>query len=90
MFYGKAQKRSTASLTIFCCQSFHWFPIPIKKRAPRQRKDQAFTQPSSFYKMSIKPELNWSVSWPRKHRTWLKDMKISGSNLPGDMRDAKH
>ena len=42
-------------------------PIPIKKRALRWRKDQAFTQPSSFYKMSIKPELSWSVSWPERY-----------------------
>ena len=62
----------------------HW------EEAPRQREDWAFTQPSSFYKTPIKPELSWNVSWLRKHRRWLKDMTIHGSNRPGGMRGSKH
>ena len=54
--------------------------MPIKMRAPRWREDWTFTQPPSFYKMSIKPELSWSVSWSRKHRSWFKDMMIDRSN----------
>ena len=83
--YGKTQKRSTASPTQFHCQSLWWPLIPIEKRAPSWREDWAFTQPSSFYKMSTKPELNWSVSWSRKHRSWLEDTMIGGSNRPGGM-----
>ena len=37
-------------------------PIPIKKRAPRQRKDQAFTQPSKGCKVSTRLESSWNVS----------------------------
>ena len=87
---SKAEKRSTTSLTWFLCWSLHQLPIPTKKRALRQGKDWAFTQSSSFYKISIRPELSWNVSWPRKHRSWLKDTMIDGSNWPGGMRDGEH
>ena len=77
---GKAQMRITTSLTQICCQSLCWPPIPIKKRVPRWSEHWVFTQPSSFYKMSFRPDLSWNVSWPRKQRSWLKDMMIRGSN----------
>ena len=73
------------SLSVPC-----WPLIPIKKRAPRQMEDQAFTQPSSFDKMSIKPELSWSVSWSRKYMSWLEDMTIGKSSWPRDMRGGEH
>ena len=40
--------------------------------------------------MSIKPKLSWSVSWPRKHRSWLKDITITRSNCPGGMGGGQH
>ena len=88
--YGKVQKRSTTCPTWFHCQSFHWPLIPIENRAPRQREDWAFTQLSSFYKMPMKPELSWNVSWSRKHRSWLEGMMIGGSNRLGGMRGDEH
>ena len=88
--YGKVQKRNTAPLTQFHCHSLHWSLISVKKRAPRQREDWAFTQPSSSSKMSIKPELSWNVSWSRKHRSWLEDTVIGRSNLPGDVKGGQH
>ena len=87
---GKVHKRSTASLTQSHCQSLHWLPIPIKRRASRWREGQAFTHSSSFNKMSIRPELSWKVNWPRKHRSWFIIMMINRSNWPGSMRDGKH
>ena len=65
-------------------------PIPIKKRVIRLRESQALTHPSSLYKMSIRPEVNWNASWPRKHRSLLNVMMINRSNWPGSMRDGKH
>ena len=92
--YGKAQKRITPPLTWSTHQIYCWSLcqplIPVKKRAPRQREDWAFTQPSSFYKMSSKPELSWTVTWARKHRSWFEDMTIDRLNRPGGMRGSKH
>ena len=49
-----------------------------------------FTQASSFYKMPIKPELSWNVSWSRRHRSWHKDMTISRSNRQGGTKGGGH
>ena len=70
--------------------SLHWPLIPIKKRAPRWREDWAFNQASSFYKMSIKPELSWDVSWSRNRRSWLEETMTGRSHWPGDMRGSDH
>ena len=87
---AKLRSMSTASLIWFHFWSPCWPFIHVKKRAPRQREDWAFTQASSFYKMPIKLEHSWNVSWSRKHRSWLEDMKISRSNRPGGTRGGGH
>ena len=88
-FCGRVQKRNTASLTWFCCWSLI-SPSSMSRRGHPDREGQAFTQPSSFYRMPIKPELNWNVSWSRRHRSWLKDMTIRGSNRPGGTERCGH
>ena len=55
-----------------------------------QMEDWAFSLPSSFYKIPIKPELSWNVSCSRKHRSRLNDTMISRSNRPGGTRGGDH
>ena len=84
-------RRGTLSLwSDFIVSAFN-SPSSMSRRGhPRQREDWALTLPSSFHKIPIKQELSWNVSWSRKHRSWLKDMTIVGSNRPGGMRGGKH
>ena len=51
---------------------------------------QAITQPSSFCRMLIKPELNRNMNSSRKYRNLLKDMIISKPNRPGGMQSSGH
>ena len=64
-------------------------PILIEKKAPRQRKDLAFTWPYSGCKASTRQESSWNRSWPMKYRDWLGSMKIDGSGWPGGMRNGE-
>ena len=65
-------------------------PHPHQEEGTQTEGGSGFHLPSSFYKMSIKPELSWGVSWSRKHRRWLKDMMIGRSNRAGGMKGGKH
>ena len=66
----------------------HVSPSSMSRRGHPEREGQAITQPSSFYRMPIKPELNWNISSSRRHRSWLKGMNISGPNMPGTCKAA--
>ena len=102
-FCRRVQRKNTAFLIWFLCWSPCQPLLHIQKRAPRwiesqaiiqpvprMGEGQAITQPPSFYRMSIKPELNWNISSSRRCRSWLKGINISKSNSPGGMHDSGH
>ena len=61
-------------------------PVPVEKKAPRWRKDLAFTWPYSSCKISTRQESSWNGSLLMKYRGWLGSTKIGGTGWPGNMR----
>ena len=67
--HDKFQKRSTTSLTQFCCWFLHWPLIPGKKRAPRWSKDQLTPSPQA----STRCQSSQSSAgvWVGPRNTWV-------------------
>ena len=65
-------------------------PQPHQEEGTQMEGGSGFHQAFKFYKMQITPVLSQNVSWSRKHRSWLKDMTISGSNRPEDKKGGKY
>ena len=89
--YGKAQKRSTASLIlILLLVSSSVLSSPSRREHPRQREDLGFQlspQASTRCQSSQSSAGVWTG--PGTHRSWLKDMTMVGrSNWAGDMGEA--
>ena len=63
--------------------------LPHQEKGTQAEKESGFHQPSSSYKISIKPGFSWNVSWARTHKSWPKDMTIVGSHWLGNMRGSE-
>ena len=90
MLHGKAQKRSTISLTWFCCQSLHQPLIPIKKRAPRLGGGSGFHQALKLLHDVNQARAQLECELAQENRSWLKDTTRGRSNWLGGMREGKH